>query len=113
MDLLHILLLMFFVQTFAVAFLLGILFTRSQNNKTQNVSNFSKHVDNPVDNLTPILQESIEKPAPKSVISKFPDPEKLRQQKDQQQVASYFKDLKSNPRESGTFVLNDLMGKND
>ena len=68
----------------------------------QNVDNLGKVTAPKLQGLSPLPQPTT---TPKSVISKFPDPEKVRQQKDQDQVAAYLDDMQKNKRPAGAFVI--------
>lgn len=104
MELIHIIigaqLIMFFVLCFFVGYLLGQ--RKADNGKYQIIVDKPGITPTATPQATP--QPIVEKKIPQSIVSKFPDPTFVRQQKDKEQVEAYFKDAKENKRLSGSFV---------
>ncbi len=102
-----------YVQSLLIAFFLGYWISSRRQKKSESVASFSpmqKDVDNFGKTPPPKLQDVKplpDKHTPKSTISKFPSPELVRKQKDQDQVTAYLEDMKKNKRPGGAFVLSE------
>lgn len=96
------------VQAFFMGLVIGLWINR-KNEKTQPVAPFHYPPAN-VDNLGKTVSQTLPatpndppaKRTPRSVISKFPDPEKMRKQKDADEVTKYMDDMTKNQRQSST-----------
>lgn len=102
-------LVLLYIQALATGFCVGLWIASRNKKESRSVADFfppTKNVDILGKTTAPILKDVIApKATPRSAVMKFPDPEKVRKQKDQDQVNAYMEDMQKNERPSGPFVL--------
>lgn len=108
------LLILTIIESIVIAFMVGMWTGRRLERKSKSVAPTIQPTQN-VDNMlttppqilkdTPLDNIEIPKEAPRSVVSKFPNPQDVKKRKDMEQTQAYLDDMRQEARPAGSFVV--------